>query len=214
MRNKLGTTLLIIGGILMIISSAIGSIGIYELLAGLVDTHIPPNLAWTRPILYVLLEILRWIANTGGAAVIVGALLIVLNHYRFGKWLISIGLTFGTLALIIWLISWITDNTNIITDPQILLYLDNLEDFFTYNTGLQFTGVVIAIIGRSFVKKPKKPKEEEAEEVEEAEITEKAKESESGPPLPFQNIYCPNCGASIPYNAEFCSECGNTIERP
>lgn len=212
MRNKLGTTLLIIGGILMIISSAIGSIGIYELLAGLVDTHIPPNLAWTRPILYVLLEILRWIANTGGGAVIVGALLIVLNHYRFGKWLISIGLTFGTLALIIWGVSAIVEYTKVITDPLILAYLAKLEGFFTYNTGLQFAGVAFAIIGRNFVKKPKKPKEEE-EELEEAEITGEAKEGESEPPLPFQNIFCPNCGASIPFNAEFCNECGNSIDK-
>jgi len=206
MRNKLGIILLIIGGILMIISSAIGSIGVYEFLRDYVNGQI--SIEWIKLVLNVLVEILRWIANTGGAAVIVGAIIIAFNRYRFGKWLISIGLTFGTLALIIWLISWITDNTNIITDPQILLYLDNLEDLFTYNTGLQFTGVVIAIIGRKFVKKPK----EEEEELEEAEITGEAKEGESEPPLPFQNVYCPNCGASIPFNAEFCSECGNSID--
>ena len=207
MPNKLGITFLIIGGILMIISSTIGSIGIYKVLYGLIDTQIPSNLAWTKPILEILITIMRWIADTGGGAVIVGALLIALKQIRFGKWLVGIGLTFGTLALIIWLISQIVNWTNIITDPQILLYLDTLEGFFTYNTGLQFGGVMVAIIGRNFIKKPEKIQEEEAE------ITEEKEENESTTPIPFQDIFCPNCGASIPFNSEFCSECGKTIER-
>ena len=202
MPNKLGITFLITGGILMIISSTIGSIGIYEVLYGLIDTQIPSNLAWTKPILEILITIMRWIADTGGGAVIVGAILIALKQIRFGKWLVGIGLTFGTLALIIWLISQIVNWTNIITDPQILLYLDTLEGFFTYNTGLQFGGVMVAIIGRNFIKKPKKA-EEEIEEKEEI---------ESSTAVPFQNIHCPNCGISLPFNAEFCSECGYTIE--
>jgi len=206
MRSKLGITLLIIGGILMILSSAIGSIGIYEFLYGLVTTHLPPDFSWLQPILYVLLEILRWIANLGGGAVIIGAIFIALNHYRFGKWLISVGLTFGTLALIIWVISTITDLTGIITDPQILAYLAQLEGFFTYNTGMQFGGVVLAIIGKNFAKKPKKAEEEEEE------ISEETREGDAETPIPFQNIFCPECGTSIPFNAEFCSECGHTIK--
>jgi hypothetical protein len=203
MRNKLGIILMIIGGILMVISSAIGSIGVYETLYGLISTQIPANLAWTIPILQVLVEIMRWIANFGGGAVVVGAIFVALGSFRFGKWLVGIGLTFGTLALIIWVISQIANNTNIITDPQILTYLARLEGFFTYNTGLQFGGVATAIIGRNFIKKPKKVEEE----IEEEEVL------ESATPVPFQNIHCPNCGISIPFNAEFCSECGHTIEK-
>jgi len=202
-RNRIGIILLIIGGIMMIISSAIGSIGIYETLYGLISTEIPPNLAWTIPILRVLITIMRWLADLGGGAVIVGAIFIALGSFRFGKWFVGIGLTFGTLALIIWVISQIANNTDIITDPQILSYLANLEGFFTYNTGLQFAGVTTAIIGRNFIKKPKKV-EEEIEEPEEIDTT---------TPIPFQNIYCPNCAISLPFNAEFCSECGHTIEK-
>ena len=207
MPNKLGIILLIIGGILMLISSAIGSIGIYEILYGLINTHIPSNLAWSKPVLEVLITIMRWIAETGGGAVIVGAIFIALKRFRFGKWLVGIGLTFGTLALIIWLTSQIVDMTNIVTDPQILLYLENLEGFFTYNTGLQFGGVIAAIIGRNFIKKPEKVKKEEAD------ITEQKEEIDSTTVIPFQNIFCPNCGVSLPFNAEFCSECGKTLER-
>jgi len=202
-RNIIGIILLIIGGILMIISSAIGSIGIYETLYGLISTEIPANLAWMIPILRVLILIMRWLADLGGGAVIVGAIFVALGSFRFGKWLVSVGLTFGTLALIIWVISQIVNATNIITDPQILSYLARLEGFFTYNTGLQFGGVTLAIIGRNVIKKPKKI-EEEIEEKEEIELS---------APIPFQNIHCPNCGISLPFNAEFCSECGHTIEK-
>ena len=67
--GKLGIILLIIGGTLMIISSAIGSIGIYETLYGLVATQIPANFAWTIPILEILITIMRFIADFGGGAV-------------------------------------------------------------------------------------------------------------------------------------------------
>ncbi|MFX1419469.1 MAG: hypothetical protein ACFE9N_11165 [Promethearchaeota archaeon] len=210
MRNKIGLTLLIIGGAIMIISSTIGSIGIYEFLRDYISGQI--NIEWLKIVLNVFVEILRWIANTGGGAVIVGAIIIALNHHRLGKWLVGIGLTFGTLALIIWVITKIIDITGIITDPQILTYLIRLRSYFTYNTGLQFIGVTVAIIGRNFVKKPKKVKEEEAEK-EEVEIAEEENEKvETQPPIPFQNKYCPNCGATFPFNAQFCSECGSAFD--
>ncbi len=211
MRNKIGITLLIIGGAIMIISSTIGSIGIYEFLRDYISGQI--NIEWIKTVLNVCVEILRWIANTGGGAVIIGAIIIALNHYRLGKWLISIGLTFGTLALIIWVITKIVDITGIITDPQILGYLVTLRSYFTYNTGLQFAGVTVAIIGKVFAKKPKKIKEEEVEEeIEVPEVITEGKEVESQPPVPFQNIHCPNCGTSLPFNSNFCSECGTNFD--
>jgi hypothetical protein len=172
MKNKIGITLLIIGGILMIISSTIGSIGVYEFLRDYISGQI--KIEWIKQVLNVLVEILRWIADTGGIAVIVGAVLIGVKQFRFGKWLISIGLTFGSLALIIWLISQIVNFANIITDPAIVGYLARLQGFFTYNTGLQFIGVVSAIVGRNFVNKPKKVEEEEVEKVEEVEKSEES----------------------------------------
>ena len=173
MRNKAGIALLIIGGILMIISSAVGSIGIYEFLYDVISTEIPPNLI---PLLNLLIKILRFIADMGGGAIIIGAFLIMANLLRFGKWLIGIGLTFGTLALVIWLISQTVNVTGIITDPQVLGYFSRLKGFFTYNTGFQFIGVVITIIGRFAIKKPKGAEEEK---VEQAEISENNETSES-----------------------------------
>jgi hypothetical protein len=163
MRNKTGLSLLIIGGIMMIISSAVGSIGIYEFLYDLISTEVHPNLI---PILNVVLLVIKVIADWGGMAIIIGAIIIILKQRRFGKWIIGVGLTFGSLALIVWLISKIVDVTEIITDPQILIYFDTLKGFFTYGTSLQFTGVGIALIGRNFIRKPKKVKEQvESEEV-------------------------------------------------
>ncbi|MHA1931249.1 MAG: zinc ribbon domain-containing protein [Promethearchaeota archaeon] len=206
MRNKAGIVLLIIGGILMIISSAVGSIGIYEFLYGLISTEIPANFI---PILNILLNILRFIADLGGGAIIIGALFIMGNWLRFGKWLVGIGLTFGSLALIIWLISQIVDVTGIIIDPQIIGYLTRLEGFFTYNTGFQFIGVVIVIIGRNAIKKPEKIDEEQSTQAENSEDT------ESNQPFvetSSENKYCPNCGSLLPLNANFCNECGSNFE--
>jgi hypothetical protein len=204
MKHKVGVTLLIIGGIMMIISSTLGTIGVYEFIYSWVTTSIPPDLDWLRPVLYVFLEILRWIANLGGGAVIIGAIIILVWSYRFGKWIISIGLAFGTLTLIIWVITQVVPIRDIITDPIIITYIDRIASLVEVNTWFQIIGVAVAIVGRNFVKKPKKIKEKEAE----VEL-----EQESKPPVPFQNIFCPNCGASLPYNSEFCSECGQSLDR-
>jgi len=156
MRNKTGLTLLIIGGILMIISSAVGSIGIYEFLYDLISNEVHPNLI---PLVRAILFVIKIIADWGGGAIIIGAIFVILKQIRLGKWIIGVGLTFGSLALIVWLITKIVDVTDVISDPQILSYLDRLKGFFSYGTILQFVGVGIALVGRSFIKKPKKVKE-------------------------------------------------------
>ena len=209
MRNKIGIILLIIGGVLMIVSSVIGSIGVYEFLRDYISNQIPPDLDWVKNILNILVEILRWIANTGGGAVIVGAILIMVEQFRLGKWLIGIGLTFGSLALIIWVISAIVNETGIITDPQILGYLSRLKGFFTYNTGLQFIGVTTALIGRKFIKKPQEVKEEKEEQ---AEISKEPEPSEIFSQKTSEIKHCPNCGSQLPLNSNYCNECGSSFE--
>ncbi|MFX0083521.1 MAG: hypothetical protein ACFE94_17375 [Candidatus Hodarchaeota archaeon] len=175
MRNKTGLTLLIIGGILMIISSAVGSIGIYEFLYDFISGEVHPDLI---PLLRAILFVIKVIADWGGGAIIIGAILVILKQIRLGKWIIGVGLTFGSLALIVWLISEIVHATDIITDPQIIAYLDRLKGFFTYGVGLQFIGVGIALVGRNFIRKPKKEKKK-AELSEEGEIGDEFQERES-----------------------------------
>jgi hypothetical protein len=212
MRNKLGVTLLIIGGIMMIISFTLGSIGVYEFIASWIRSLITPDLAWLETVVDIFLLVLRWIADLGGGAVIIGAIIILLGSYRLGKWIISIGLAFGTLTLIIWILTQVVPIRNFITDPIILGYIDRIASLVEVNTWFQIAGVTVAIIGRNFVKKPKKV-EEEAVEEEGVDIVFEKTGDESQPPVPFQNIFCPNCGKDLPFNSEFCSECGTSIEK-
>ena len=71
MRNKIGITLLIIGGIMMIISFTLGGIGVYEFIASWIKSNISADFAWVVPIVDVFLLILRWIADLGGVTVII-----------------------------------------------------------------------------------------------------------------------------------------------
>ncbi|MBY8992575.1 MAG: zinc ribbon domain-containing protein [Candidatus Lokiarchaeota archaeon] len=199
MKHKTGIILMIIGGALMIYSSAIGGIGVYEFLYEVVSNEVDPDL---QPIIEVVLVIVRFIADWGGGAIIIGAFLIMVNQYRLGKWIIGIGLTFGSLALIVWLVSTFIDITGLFTDLE--TYLDQLEDFFYYGTTLQFAGVTTAIIGRWFIKKPKKEKKKKTELDE--------KETESTDVNSTETKHCPNCGVSLALNANFCNDCGTDFE--
>ncbi|MFX0059833.1 MAG: hypothetical protein ACFE8J_16170 [Candidatus Heimdallarchaeota archaeon] len=162
MKHKTGIVLLIIGGICMVISFVAGSIQIFESLYLIIAAEWPDF----EPIANIIINVIfRWIADLGGIAVIAGAILIAIGAMRFGKFIIWIGLAFGTIALIIWIVTQIVRLTGIITDPTIVFYLEELYTRFNYGTGLGFGGVVIAIIGRAFVRKVKIVKVEEEEEL-------------------------------------------------
>ncbi|MFX1355653.1 MAG: hypothetical protein ACFFA8_00075 [Promethearchaeota archaeon] len=152
MKHTTGITLLIIGGICMIVSSVAGSIQIFESLYLIIATEWPEF----EPLANIIINVIfRWIADLGGIAIIIGAILIAVGTVRFGKFIIWIGLAFGTIALIIWVVTQIVRLTGIITDPAIVFYLEELYNRFNYGTGLGFAGVVIAIIGRAFVRRVK-----------------------------------------------------------
>ena len=143
----------------MLIGSVTGGIQIFETIYLIVANQWPEY----EPIFNVIVNVIfRWIADLGGAAVITGAILITVGARRLGKFIITIGLAFGTIALIIWILSQIISLTGVITDPTIVFYIEELYNRFNYGTGLGFSGVIIAIIGRSFVRKvkPTKSKEE------------------------------------------------------
>lgn len=193
---------MIIGGAMMILSSTVGSIGIYEFLRDYISTEVNPDL---KPLLDNVINVISFIADWGGGAIIFGAFLIMVNQYRLGKWIIGIGLAFGSLALIIWLITNGIDIFEIELDAQVEVYLTNLKGFFTYGASLQFIGVTVAIIGRWFIKKPKKEKKAKESKAD-------GKETESGTQESSENKFCPDCGASISAIANFCNECGSTFD--
>ncbi|TFG16061.1 MAG: hypothetical protein EU531_07740 [Promethearchaeota archaeon] len=159
MKHKTGVGLMFIGGILMIASFTVGSIKVFEFLYNLIVNQWPQY----QPIAYIILTILQWIADLGGVAIIIGAFLILFGGVRVGKFIVWIGLAFGTFALIVWIVSWIVNLTGIITDPTIVNFLNQLYAQFNYGSSLSFIGVLIAIIGRAFVRKKKVKKEKKKE---------------------------------------------------
>jgi len=97
MKNSIWILLCFLGGILMIIGSAIGSAVFYVYLANLLSSYISPEF---MPWVSVILIVLEFIAFYGGYSVIVGAILILINQIRLGKIIIMIATSFGMLGLI------------------------------------------------------------------------------------------------------------------
>ena len=208
MKHKTGVIILIIGGICMIFGSVVGSIGAFEFLYDLAAAQWPDF----EPFFNILINIIfRWIADLGGVAVIAGAIFIALGAKRFGKFIIWIGLAFGTIALIIWIVTQFINLTGMVIDEPYASILAELYDRFNYGSGIGFAGVVIAIIGRTLVRK-EKPKKVEEKEEEVPEIKEPTQEVEEETSKPLEKKFCPECGTELPVFAIFCSNCGKVFD--
>lgn len=195
MENKKWIFLTLIGGALMIVGSAVGSIAFYEFLYSIFSDYIAEDL---RPLLSGILAIISFLAAGGGYTVIVGVIFVLLNQYRLGRIIISFGTSFGIIGVIVYIMYYIVSLTGIITNPTIIAYLTQIYGLFSFNTGFGLAGTILAIIGRMGLKQPKKvmeespiPQEENASEVFDAQVK-----------------YCPNCGKALPLHANFCNECG------
>ena len=141
MKHKLWVILCIIGGVLMILSSLVGSLGfigtILTLLAGVVG----PELAG---IINNILVVLGYVAAGGGITVIVGALIAGYGSNRVGRIIIGFGLGTSLIGLIIILIMNIFSGTSINNLFNVLLS--------TFNGVYGFAGVILAIISRMRLK--------------------------------------------------------------
>ena len=203
MKHKTGVILIIIGGIFMVISYATGSLGIFEFIYELASSQWPEY----EPIFDIVINVIfKWIADLGGFAVIAGGVLIALGALKLGKFIVYLGLAFGTFALIIWIVSQVVNLTGISITAEIDLLIDQLYTQYSYGSGFEFVGVVLAIIGRKAAVK-RKPKVEEAEEEAEEEVIEEEEISK-----PLEKRYCPECGTELPIFANFCSNCGKTFD--
>jgi ribosomal protein L40E len=199
MKHVTGVILIIIGGIFMIISSAVGSLGVFESIYQLAATQWPTY----EPIFNVIINvILKWIADLGGIAVIAGAIFILMGALKFGKFIVYFGLAFGTFALIIWVINLIIHLTDVSFGPTIDTIIGNLYSNYSYGTGYEFVGVVLAIIGKNIAVKRKAKEKAEPKEIEE----------ETERTISPDKKYCPKCGAELPSFANFCSKCGKTFD--
>lgn len=199
MKHKVGIVLLIIGGAFMVIGNAIGTIGVFEFLQGYVVSSVGPE--WV-PLVNDIMGLLGWIAEQGGWAIIGGAIFILLGALKLGKFIVWIGLTFGAIALIVWIITQVVNVTGISLGPQLDTLLGQVYGLFTYNTGFAFSGVALAVIGKASIKKVPKSKDDAKSKIVDS---------------PNQNStegykFCPECSKKLPIAANFCSECGKIFD--
>ncbi|MFX1346136.1 MAG: hypothetical protein ACFFAI_13575 [Promethearchaeota archaeon] len=126
----------------MIISSAVGSVAFFETLFDLIEEDVGEDVA---KIVSLVIQILAYIAMAGGISVIVGALIVAMNHYRLGKFIIGLGAGMGLISLIIFLVSGIFEGS----------VLDDLEGIVLgiVNGSYGFLGILLTIIARIKMKK-------------------------------------------------------------
>ena len=142
MDNKKWILLCIIGGILMIISSVVGSISFFETLYSLIEDDVGEDVA---KIVSLVIQILAYIAMGGGISVIIGSLIVAMDYYRLGKIIIGIGAGMGLISLIIFLISGIAEGS----------ILEELKGIIVgiIHGSYGFLGVLLTIIARMKLKK-------------------------------------------------------------
>lgn len=139
MDNKTATILCLIGGILLIIVSATGNIGFFEMLKLLAEVDEITEFYW---IVEMLLNILTYIAALGGIAVIIGALLIMKSREGTGKFVIGIAVGMSLIGLSIQLAT--------------LIYFSGVvaavNFFILASQSLGWIGVFLTIFGRRAIK--------------------------------------------------------------
>jgi len=142
MENKKWILLCIIGGILMIISSVVGSIAFFETLFALIKADVGEDVA---KIVALVIQILGYVAMGGGISVIIGALIVAMDHYRLGKFLISLGAGMGLISLVIFFISGIFEGS-------IVEEVEGIVSGIVHGS-YGFLGILLTIIARIKLKK-------------------------------------------------------------
>ncbi len=196
MKKSFWILVIIIGGILMIIGSAVGSAVFYQYLFTLADPYIGVEF---KPLVSSLFTALGYIAFFGGHSVLVAVFLILLKWYKVGRIIITIATSFGIMGLIIYAITYIVGVLGIPLDPPVQLILDNIVSLFTFNSGIAFAGTAVAVIGKFRLKR--------AVRAEKTDAKVEARSSSNNP----GSKSCPNCGATLPLKANFCNKCGTNF---
>lgn len=141
MERKKWVILCFIGGVLMVLSSVVGSVGFIDTVlswaAGVFGLEMTKTFS-------ILMTILAYIAAGGGISVIVGALIVGYGPDRIGRIVIGIGIGTSLIGLIIILI------TNLIAGVSISDLPNILASAFNGTYGL--AGVVISIFSRMRLK--------------------------------------------------------------
>ena len=141
MEHKKWVILCFIGGVLMLLSSVVGSVGFIDTVltwaAGVFGLEMTKTFS-------ILMTILAYIAAGGGISVIVGSLIAGYGPDRIGRIVIGIGIGTGLIGLIIILITNLMTGVSISDLPNIFLS--------AFNGTYGLVGVLISIFSRMRLK--------------------------------------------------------------
>lgn len=189
---------IIVGAILMILGSAVGSQFYTKLLEQLILAgFIGPEFI---PLVSSIMIVLGYIALYGGYSVLVAVFLILIKWNRVGRIIITIATGFGVLGLIIYGASWAVGYFGIALNPTWQTILDTVHGVFTFDSGMALAGTAAVVIGKFLLKRAEKADKKEAE------YEEKSSSSSQ------DSKFCPSCGAKLPAHANFCNKCGKTFD--
>jgi len=191
---------IIVGAILMILGSAVGSQFYTVLLEQLIFYgFIGPEFV---QLVSSIMVVLGYIAYYGGYSVLVAVFLILIKWSKVGRIIITIATGFGILGLLIYGISWAIGYFSITLDPTWQTILDTVHGLFTFSSGIGLTGTATVVVGKFFEKKAEKADEKE----------EKSEPKSDSPSENHGSKFCPECGASLPAKANFCNKCGKNFD--
>jgi len=150
MRNKISVLLCIIGGILMIIASIVGTATVFRIIVDFLVKRYPNY----ELFLTIFLGICIFIALGGGISVVVGSIL-TFKALKLGKLIIGLGAGMGLIGFIIFIVTGIIAGT--ITGTVLEIIIGLLLGPASYG----IIGVFITIFARKAMKKGKTKEEKE-----------------------------------------------------
>ena len=147
--NRKWIFLSLVGGALMIFGATIGNLMIYIFFSELAKDYIKNQFLETT--FFFAFIIFGIIAGTGGVSVIIGTLLIIVNHFKLGKFLQIMGTGIGLTGLVIF----------IIIEIIFIVIIGHTLGFISIFLGITsvcevagFSGFLMAIVSRKKLKKP------------------------------------------------------------
>jgi len=139
----------ILGGVLMLVASLVGTATSYIIIVDIAAKQLPEYESYLR----IFLGICIFIAGFGGLSVIVGAI-IAFKVRPMGKWIIGLGAGMGLIGFISWIVTGIIAGS--LTGTLLEIVIGLLLGPASYG----IIGVIITVFAR---KRIKKKKEDEAE---------------------------------------------------
>jgi hypothetical protein len=144
MKNKIPWLLCVAGGVMLIISGAVGNVGIVDTIAEIAATI--PELAPYLPTIELVRQALGILASFGGNIVLIGGFLLTIEQLQLGKFLVGAGAGMGIFGLII--------------NIGQTLYTTGLDATLNWITGMAMTmngaAILLTILARMMAGKSKK----------------------------------------------------------